>query len=171
MTDPADDTAGGSAEETNSAEATRSQTRRLRWWVSAITFVGGAVVGVLAVGLLTAGTPGFGASGPADGDPSTSLAPTSGGTIPVVAQAQVNAACLSVLNEAQDLAAILSGLDEAVTDVDLQHLDDIVRQIQPIQPRLSRDLQACEINVAVANPVDPQTPSSPTPLATSSPTG
>ncbi len=64
---------------------------------------------------------------------------------PVVAEAQVNAACLRVINEAQDVYRIISGLDEAASDVDLQRLDDIVRRRQPIEPRLARDLQACRV--------------------------
>jgi hypothetical protein len=166
--------AGGSVNRTvendDAAEPTPSRTRRLRWWISGITFVGGVVVGMLAVGLLSASNPSFGAAGPDPNGPTANSAATPGGSIPVVAQAQVNAACLSVINEAQDLAAILTGLDDAVTDVDLQHLDDIVRQIQPIQPRLSRDLQDCEIDAELVNPSGTPATPSPSPVPTPSPT-
>jgi hypothetical protein len=115
-------------------EARPVQTRRLRWWIAAITFVGGFVFGVLAVGLLNAATPDFGgATGPGGAPtPTSSLAPTPGGSVPVVAEAKVNAACLAVINDAQDIYAILTGLPQAASDVDLQQLDDIVRRLQPI---------------------------------------
>ena len=67
----------------------------------------------------------------------------------MVAEARVNAACLAVINEAQDVYTVLTGLDEAVTDVDLQALDDIVRRLQPIEARLGRDLQNCQVDTSV----------------------
>jgi hypothetical protein len=134
--------------------AAPAQTRRLRWWVAGITFVVGFVFGVIAVGLLSLGTPEFGAqAGPGAGTaPPTTPAPSPNSTVPVVAEARVNAACLSVINEAQDLHAVLTGLDEAMTDVDLQALDDIVRRLQPIEARLGRDLPRCEVDTDVTNP-------------------
>src|SRR5215208_7495365 len=95
------------------AEARR---RRLPWWVAGITFVVGFVFGVIAVGLLTASTPGFpaGARPGADTAPSPTVPPTSGGGPSAAAEARVNAACLAVINEAQDIFAVLTGVDEAV---------------------------------------------------------
>lgn len=136
----------------------RSQTRRLRWWVAGITFVVGFVFGVIAVGLLNVTTPSFGTAG-GPGSTSTVGGPTPGGSVPVVAEARVNAACLAVINEAQDVYTVLTGLDEAVTDVDLQALDDIVRRLQPIEARLGRDLQNCRVDTSVATePTDAATP-------------
>ncbi len=152
--------------------AERVHTRRLRWWVSAITLVAGFVLGVLTVGLLNTTTPNFAAAGAPGGAPAptSSLAPTPGGTVPVVAEARVNAACLSVINEAQDVYTILTGLGQAVVDVDLQQLDDIVRRLQPIEARLGRDLQECNVDTSiVTNPTgDPS--GSPTPLPSVTPT-
>jgi hypothetical protein len=152
--------------------AAPAQTRRLRWWVAGITFVVGFVFGVIAVGLLSAGTPEFGAqAGPGGGTAAPTLVPTPGSTVPVVAEARVNAACLAVINEAQDMYAVLTGLDEAVTDVDLQALDDIVRRLQPIETRLGQDLQRCEVETGVVTnptgsaPPEPGTPQ-PSPSAT-----
>jgi len=140
--------------------AAPAQTRRLRWWVAGITFVVGFVFGIVAVGLLRLGTPEFGAqAGPGGGTATPALAPTPGGTVPMVAEARVNAACLAVINEAQDVYTILTGLDEAVTDVDLQALDDIVRRLQPIEARLGRDLQRCEVDTSIAT--DPTGTASP----------
>ena len=123
----------------SSQPAAPAQTRRLRWWVAGTTFVVGFVFGIIAVGLLSLGTPEFGAqAGPGGRTAAPTLVPTPGSTVPVVAEARVNAACLAVINEAQDMYIILTGLDEAVTDVDLQALDDIVRRLQPIEARLGR---------------------------------
>jgi hypothetical protein len=139
-----------------------TQTRRLRWWIAGITFVVGFVFGVIAVGLLDVTTPSFGTAG---GRGSTPIAggPTPGGGVPVVAEARVNAACLAVINEAQDAYTVLTGLGQAVTDVDLQALDDIVRRLQPIEARLGRDLQSCQVDASVV--------SEPTGAATPQPTG
>jgi hypothetical protein len=155
--------------QTQSAPA---QTRRLRWWIAGITFVVGFVFGVIAVGLLSAGTPEFGTeAGPGAGRAQTTMAPTPGSTMPVVAEARVNAACLAVINEAQDMYTVLTGLGQAVTDVDLQQLDDIVRRLQPIEARLGQDLQRCEVETDVVTnptgsaPPEPSTPQ-PSPSAT-----
>lgn len=152
--------------------ATPAQTRRLRWWVAGITFVVGLVFGIIAVGLLRLGTPEFGAqAGPGAGTTAPTPAPSAGGTVPVVAEARVNAACLSVINEAQDLHAVLTGLDEAITDVDLQALDDIVRRLQPIDARLGRDLQRCEVDTeVVTNPTQSASPEPSTPQPSASAT-
>jgi len=119
--------------------------RRRPWWVLLALFVGGLVVGVLLVGLLSAGTPDFVTQSRREAPAST--APDPSASVEVAAQARVNAACLRVINEAQDVYSALTGLDEAVTDVDLGALDDIVRRLQPIEPRLARDLQECEVVV------------------------
>ncbi len=127
--------------------------RRPRWWVTLATFVAGILVGVLAVGLLSVGTPDFVTA--ADRDAAANPPPSGGGTVAVAAQARVNAACLRVINEGQDTYTVLTGLDEAVTDVDLQRLDDIVRRLQPIQPRLQRDLADCEVDVSTGPGSEP----------------
>ncbi len=147
------------------------QTRRLRWWVAGITFVAGFVFGVIAVGLLSAGTPEFGTEGGPGASARTTFAPTPGSTMPVVAEARVNGACLSVINEAQDMYTVLTGLGQAVKAVDLQQLDDIVRRLQPIEARLGQDLQNCEVQTEVVNPpTGSAAPSPSTPQPSPSPT-
>ena len=165
-------TSSGQPGDRSTPSAAPAQTRRLRWWVAGITFVVGFVFGIITVGLLNLGTPEFGAqAGPGAGTAPATPAPSPGGSVPVVAEARVNAACLAVINEAQDLHAVLTGLDDAVVDVDLQALDDIVRRLQPIEARLGRDLQGCEVDTeVVTNPTrsassEPSTPQ-PTPSAT-----
>lgn len=142
---------------------------RPRWWVGLSIFIGGVLGGVLTVGLLNAGTPEFGAAGTPTATPT--LDPPFDGSVPVTASARVNAACLRVINEAQDVYTILTGLDEAVTDVDLQQLDEIVRRLQPLEPRLERDLRDCQVDPDIAGS-SPGTPTAqPTaPTATASPT-
>lgn len=153
-------------------------SRGPRWWVVAITFVGGVLVGVLGVSLLVATTPDFGAAAGSPGAAGDPGVPTPSGraSVPVVAEARVNAACLRVINQAQDVYRIISGLDEAAKDVDLQRLDDIVRRLQPIEPRLARDLQACRVTTRLEDqpPDQPANPASPPPTVpqpTATPTG
>lgn len=152
------------------AESTSAPVRwRTRWWFSVIIFGAGMVVGVVLVGLLNVSTPAF--------TPETTAAdtfPRPQASLEVAAQARVNAACLRVINEAQDVHRALDGVGEAATDVDLQRLDDIVRQLQPVEPRLREDLANCSVDTSVTDPVPPApgtpAPGSPAPSPTSSPT-
>lgn len=148
--------------------------RRSRWWIAALTFVAGIVIGVLIVGFLDSSTSDFSA---AQSAPSTSPSPAAGQSEPAAASAQVNAACLRVINHAQDVATILSEVGPAITAVNLQQLDDIVRRLQSIQTRLEVDLRDCKVNAevsgtptAVPSPLSTVgTSASPTPLPTASP--
>ena len=149
--------------------------RRSRWWIPVLTFVGGIAVGVLIVGLLNTTTPDFSAQ--------QSSAPTTpspaGPPPPSEAGARVNAACVRVINEAQDVATILSEVGPALSTVNFQQLDDIVRRLQSIQGRMDDDLRDCRVEADVSGTPSPvPTPSvtaepsfSPTPLPTASPTG
>ncbi|HWH99150.1 MAG TPA: hypothetical protein VNT27_02375 [Propionibacteriaceae bacterium] len=148
--------------------------RRSRWWIAVLTFVVGVVVGVLIVGFLDKTAPDFSAAPSA---PPTSPSPAASQSVPAAASAQVNAACLRVINEAQDVATILSEVGPAITAVNLQQLDDIVRRLQSIQTRLDVDLRDCKVNAEVSrtptvvpSPLSTVDPSaSPTPLPTASP--
>jgi hypothetical protein len=121
---------------------------RSRWWVTAIIFVLGVVVGVVGVGLLSFQTPDFaaGTGGPAR------PAPSGRASVEVAARAEVNAACLRVINDAQDAYRALQGVGQAASQVDLQRLDDIVRQLQPVESRLQDDLPGCEVDTSVGQP-------------------
>ena len=117
---------------------------RVPWWAAALIGMGGLLVGVLLVGVLSVTNPSFVQEKEAAGaDPA--VKPSSQSTIEVEAQAQVNSACLRVINEAQDVFSILSDANQAVTEVDLKRLDDMVRRLDPIQQRLEQDLIDCEI--------------------------
>ncbi|MEO7587226.1 MAG: hypothetical protein ABIS84_04285 [Arachnia sp.] len=130
-------------------------------------------VGALLLGLLV----GYNAPGrtpavvePAGATPSASPRSTprsTSGDATVAARAQVNAACLRALNDAQNVYVVLSGLDTAVSDVDLGALDQMVRDLQPLQKLLQRDLSECEVNTTVANGQSEAPP--PTPTATTAP--
>jgi hypothetical protein len=149
--------------------------RRSRWWIAVLTFVAGVVVGILIVGYLDRSNPDFSSAPSA---PPTSPSPAGSQDVPAGASAQVNAACLRVINEAQDVATILSEVGPAITAVNLQQLDDIVRRLQSIQARLDDDLRDCKVDAqvnrtptAVPSPLSTVEPSaSPTPLPTASPT-
>jgi hypothetical protein len=156
-------------------DATMPPQRRSRWWIAVLTFVAGLVVGVLIVGFLYRTTPDFSTAPSAS---PTSPSPTGGQSVPAAASAQVNAACLRVINEARDVSTILGEVGPAITAVNLQQLDDIVRRLQSIQSRLDDDLRDCKVDAQVSgtatpvpSPLSSVTPSaSPTPLATASPT-
>ena len=133
-----------------------------------LTFVAGLVVGVLIVGFLARSTPDLSAVQ----SPRRRHRRPPGQTVPAAASAQVNAACLRVINEAQDVATILSEVGPAITAVNLQQLDDIVRRLQSIQARLDDDLRNCRVEADVSGTASPvpspsvtaQPPASPTPL-------
>jgi hypothetical protein len=138
--------------------------RPSRWWIPALTFILGGVVGVLTVGLLGITWPDFLSTqtGAAPATPS----PTAGQSVPVAASAQVNAACLRVINDAQDVSIMLSEVGPAATAVNLQQLDDIVRRLQSVQPRLKRDLSDCRVEPSAGGTPSAEPPTSPTPAPT-----
>jgi hypothetical protein len=143
---------------------TPAPRRRRPWWLLVALFVGGLVSGVLLVGLLASGTPDFVAQ---SREAAASASPSPSSSVEVAAEARVNAACLRVINDAQDVYSALAGLDEALNDVDLGALDDIVRRLQPVEPRLARDLQDCE--VVLEAPEGPATPAPGSPSPSPSP--
>ena len=138
--------------------------RPSRWWIAALTFIVGVVVGVVTVGLLDIGRPDF-LSAETSAPPATP-SPAGGQSVPVAASAQVNAACLRVINDAQDVSIMLSEVGPAATAVNLQQLDDIVRRLQSIQPRLKRDLSDCRVEPSAGGTPSAEPPTSPTPAPT-----
>ncbi len=153
---------GGS---TASAPPSANPARAVVWPVVA--------VGALVLGLLV----GYNAPGrnpavetaaekPMSASPSSTPRATSD-DVTVAARAEVNAACLRSLNDAQNVYVVLSGLDTAVSDVDLGRLDQMVRDLQPLQKLLQRDLSECEVNTAIAEGESEAPP--PTPTAMTAP--
>lgn len=139
----------------------RRVQRPSRWWIAVLTFIVGVVVGVLTVGLLAIRWPDFQSAQPSA--PPATASPSGGQSLPVGGSAQVNAACVRVINDAQDVSIMLSEVGPAASAVNLQQLDDIVRRLQSIQPRLKRDLSDCRVEptgggTPSAEPPTPQTP-------------
>lgn len=156
------------ADESVKSESTSSSAGlRGRWWFSASLFAAGVVVGVVTVGLLNLGTPDF-VPAVSAADPN----PRPRASLEVAAEARVNDACLRVINDALDVQRALAGVGDAATDVDLQRLDDIVRQLQPVEPRLAENLANCSVSASAADPVPSVPPATPsdTPSPTASPT-
>ena len=122
----------------------RRVQRPSRWWIPALTFILGGVVGVLTVGLLGITWPDF-LSTQTGAAPATPP-PTAGQSVPVAASAQVNAACLRVINDAQDVSIMLSEVGPAATAVNLQQLDDIVRRLQSVADGSSNSLTQTSIS-------------------------
>ncbi|MBA8794076.1 hypothetical protein FHX74_001681 [Friedmanniella endophytica] len=146
------------------------RARRPAPWLAVLIFAAGLLVGVLTVGLLDAGTPDF-----ATRTSNTSTLPGRSTPTPVAngaaAQAQVNAACLAVINDAQDVYAALGDLGPALDQNDLTTLDDIVRRLQPVEPRLATDLADCRVRTDVnAGPSAPGSPVATSEPSTSQPT-
>jgi predicted secreted protein len=141
--------------------------RPFRWAFPLIAFLLGVALGVVGVGLLSSGKPDF----PTTSGLPTSVSTTAEPTSPAAgasAAAAVNPACLQVINEAQEISNILSGVGQAATDVDLQRLDDIVRQLQPIEPQLAADLRACKVDTSVGSGPGDSLRDTPGPTATPS---
>lgn len=131
------------------------------------TFVLGVGVGLVALGLISP-VPDFGVGPSASPSPSGTAVPSK---VPLVPVAQVNEACLRVINDAQDLSSILTGIDELGPDVDLDRIDRLVRRLQPVEPRLNRDLAECEVDTSVSRTPSPGSSSSgPSSSASPSPT-
>lgn len=126
--------------------------RGSRWWVWVVVFLVGIGVGILAVGMLSVGVPTF--RRPAAAATTASVtqpgpAPSGSPTVGPGAQVRANAACLQAIRDAQDVYGVINGLGQALTAVDLARLDTIVRQLQPLQPRLQGHLRDCNVDTQV----------------------
>ena len=142
-----------------------------RWWVALALMGVGLVAGVLLVGLLDTGRPDFATAAAEQGASSGATSTSQPGDIPIAAEARVNAACLRVINEAQAVTGVLTGVPGATQDVDLQRLDDIVRRLQPLQPRLAQDLRDCRVSAGTSGQsVGPSSRATGVPSASSSAT-
>ena len=130
-------------------------------WLKIVLFVAGVVVGVLAVGLLDTRTPDF-ATSSGSGGRGVGGAATPGRNGGGGVEARVNAACLAVINDAQDVYGALTDLGPALDDNDLMALDEIVRRLQPVEPRLADDLRGCRIDTSVGSGGTPVPGSAPT---------
>ena len=139
------------------AEPTRTSAgTRSRWWTAVAAFVAGLAIGAVAVGLFPSETSNAPATTRLTGRPLTAAPLPS---IDKHDRGSGQRRLVRVINEAQQVYVIISGVGEATTDVDLRRLDEMVRQLQPIEPLLQRDLQACEVNTTgSASPIPTTTP-------------
>lgn len=133
--------------------------RARRWLTAAAIFAAGALAAGLPAGLLSSGP------GPsAGGSPAPSAAPSG---ISPGGQASVNNSCIKAIRDAQAVRAQLPGLGLAAQQLSASKLDQIVRQLEPVQNRLNADSRACRIVTHLPNgtPVtsQPATPASPSP--------
>jgi hypothetical protein len=129
----------------------------------AVVFVVGLLAGAMTVAVLddepvvveTAAAPeaGEGAAGPSfsPGDAS--------------AEFVVSGACLTAVNAAQDTLLVVDDLGEAAAELDAARLDEIVRQLMPLETRLQRGLEACRLATEV-DPGGQQPAGSPPPPST-----
>jgi len=141
---------------TGSSRVPRSPRRAARWWLAAGTFVLGLAAGVIITGLLASDS-----SIPIAGrtvSPDTALSSTAvvgsmasssssssssapGASVQIV----VNEACLRAINEGQDAYNAINKIGDAVRDLNLTTLDDIIRQLQPLQGALRADVSGCHV--------------------------
>ena len=145
------------------AAGTRTPARRERarkWLTAAAIFAAGALAAGLPAGLLSSGSsPG--------GSPSPSTAPssTSGG-----GQVSVSTSCVKAISDAHKVRDQLRELGLAAQQLNAGKLDQIVRQLEPVQNRLDADSRACQIvthlpggTPVTSRPAAPASSASPTP--------
>lgn len=122
--------------------------RALRWWALTGVFLLGLLVGAVVIGLLSAGSPeppAIGSGEPVATDPEGEAGPTTGVPAGATGELVVNAACLRAINAAQDTVDVVEDLAEAVAEFNAARLDEIVRRLQPLQPRLTGNVEDCEV--------------------------
>lgn len=121
--------------------------RALRWSVAAITFVVGLIVGGVLVGIVAGRStqvPEASGSGSASSSPATPSAPASSSAA-ASAQVEVNQACLRSINAAQDVYQQLDALAQAAQKFDARRLDEVIRNLQPLEQRLRDSVPACQV--------------------------
>ncbi len=124
-------------------------SRAVRWWAAGVAFVVGLLAGALLVGLLSGG----GTVIPAGtGDAAATTAPGGADASPAdpAGEVVVNAACLRTVNAAQDVFDVVDDLGEALSELNAGRLDQIVRQLQPLQDRLQVNLAECNVAAEIS---------------------
>lgn len=153
----------------------RQSSRALRWWWAAGAFVVGVFVGAVLVGLLSEGSPTSAATAPTPSAPSAPSAaagqspassPSPGIVDPTVS---VNDACLRAVNAAQDAYAAISDVGDAARGLNAARLDEIVRQLQPLQAQLRDNVAACRVVTTLPDGSSVVTTPSPPALPSPSP--
>ena len=62
----------------------------------------------------------------------------------------MNAACLRTVNAAQDVFDVVEDLGEALSEFNAGRLDQVVRQLQPLQDRLQVNLAECDVAAQIS---------------------
>ncbi len=139
-----------------------------RWLVGGALVLGLTLGGGLGAGIGAAmddDTAGSVAAPPDVSDtPGPDSAPGAG------AEATISDACLRAVAAAQQAYDVIDELGRAVLDFDVQRLDEVVHELQPLQDELERGTAACRVDVRPAEgptssgrlPSDPATPPTPT---------
>jgi len=141
---------------TGSSRVPRSPRRAARWWLAAGTFVLGLAAGVIITGLLASDSsiPSAGRTVSPDtalsttavvGSMASSSSSSSSSAPGASVQIVVNEACLRAINEGQDAYNAINKIGDAVRDLNLTTLDDIIRQLQPLQGALRADVSGCHV--------------------------
>lgn len=120
-------------------------SRAARWWLAAGAFVVGVLVGAVLVGLLSEGSPVPAAGSGEPLAPSTSNVASSPGTSGATVEIMVTEACLSALSAAEDAYSTIDEIVDAVRELSVTRLDEIIRRLQPLQSRLRDDIDDCRV--------------------------
>lgn len=135
----------------------RRPNRAAAWFLAAGTFIAGLLIGAVAVGLLSEGSPGPQAA--SAGELTSSSAVATGGSSEgtsasgATAKVTVNDACLQALVAAQEATTSINAIADAARNFDARRLDEIVRSLQPLEQRLTDDIAACNVTTELPNGV------------------
>lgn len=122
-----------------------------RWVVAAAAFVAGLLVGGIVVGLVSGDTV-VPPSGDGGAEPTASPVTTAPatGTAAATGQLFLSDDCLRAINAAEDLIGLVDDLGDALADFDATRLDEIVRDLQPLQDRLRNGIDDCNVRATIA---------------------
>jgi hypothetical protein len=143
------DPPGGARPSRAAAAGAEGAAGRPTWWLPALAFVVGVVLGAVVVGAITSG------SRTGTAAPSTAAAALGGTATPsprpsgdMSATVSVPAQCSALAADAQQAAALLEQAATAARDLDAKTLADVARRMQDVRDRLVAQADAC----AVAGP-------------------
>ena len=149
-----------------------------QWWLAAGALVVGVVLGAIAVGLLSEGSPSPSqlqadaeAASNAAGSPGPSSAVSTTAASGATAEVIVNDACLRAVNAAQNALSAFQDIGEAARSFNAAELDSIIRRLQPLQSTLLDDVNACKVTTRLPNGVTVASSLPGSPASTTSTTG
>lgn len=140
---------------------------RARWFVPAITFVVGLLLGGLLIGALRSGDSG---TAPPDASASSTASTTGAGSTaaPTTATVVVPAECLKVSTDAAALNDLAKRAVTAARDLNASELSSVVREIDTAQTALRQHADACrDVQAAITGGTTPSVTTLETPSPTS----